>query len=173
MKKITFTFYILLVTMFLLSISHSQAQQKIQGERLSVPSGMEQPEFAQERIKRLRQAANVLRKLAAQPLPDHLESRERYEALRYIKWLNDSSLQLESLTEKWDTSLKALTSKLTTNPTKLMAATKQIGEMNMSFNLQYLQLQQKMQAENRQFTLVSNIMKVKHDTARNAINNVR
>ena len=46
-------------------------------------------------------------------------------------------------------------------------------QMDPSFNLQYLQLQQKMQADNRQFTLMSNIMKTKHDTAKNAINNVR
>lgn len=46
-------------------------------------------------------------------------------------------------------------------------------EMDASFNLEYLQLQQDMQAQNRQFTLVSNIMKVKHDTAKAAINNVR
>ena len=54
-----------------------------------------------------------------------------------------------------------------------MIATKQMQEMNMSFNMQYLQLQQKMQSDNRQFTLMSNIMKTKHDTAKNAINNVR
>ncbi len=54
-----------------------------------------------------------------------------------------------------------------------MAAAKQMQEMNMSFNMQYLMLQQKMQADNRQFTTLSNIMKTKHDTAKNAINNVR
>ena len=46
-------------------------------------------------------------------------------------------------------------------------------EMDMSYNLQYLQLQQDMQAENRQFTMMSNIMKTKHDTAKAAINNIR
>ena len=46
-------------------------------------------------------------------------------------------------------------------------------EMSQSFNVQYLALQQDMQRENRQFTMVSNIMKTKHDTAKNAINNVR
>ena len=45
--------------------------------------------------------------------------------------------------------------------------------MDQSFNLQYLDLQQNMQHENRQFTLVSNIMKTKHDTAKSAINNIR
>ena len=43
----------------------------------------------------------------------------------------------------------------------------------MSFNLQYLNLQEKMQNENRQFSTVSNVLKTKHDTAKNAINNVR
>jgi hypothetical protein len=46
-------------------------------------------------------------------------------------------------------------------------------EMSQNFNLQYLDLQQDMQNENRQFTLVSNIMKTKHDTAKSAINNIR
>jgi hypothetical protein len=56
---------------------------------------------------------------------------------------------------------------------QLFTATRQMQEMNMSFNLQYLMLQQKMQGENRQFTLMSNIMKTKHETAKAAINNVR
>jgi hypothetical protein len=55
----------------------------------------------------------------------------------------------------------------------LMQETKRMQELNMSFNLQYLGLQQKMQADNRQYTTLSNIMKTKHDTAKNAINNVR
>jgi hypothetical protein len=43
----------------------------------------------------------------------------------------------------------------------------------MSFNLQYLQLQETMQNENRQYTMVSNIMKTKHDTVKNSIGNIR
>ncbi len=54
----------------------------------------------------------------------------------------------------------------------LMQATQQMQETQMSFNLQYLQLQNSMQNENRQFTMVSNIMKTKHDTAKNTISNV-
>jgi len=56
---------------------------------------------------------------------------------------------------------------------QMMQATQELQELNMSFNLQYLALQQHMQSENRQFTAISNIMKTKHDTAKNAINNVR
>lgn len=48
-----------------------------------------------------------------------------------------------------------------------------LQESNVSFNLQYLQLQQKMQVESRRFTLLSNIMKTKHDTAKNVIQNIR
>lgn len=55
----------------------------------------------------------------------------------------------------------------------LLQETKRMQELNQSFNLQYLQLQQNMQNDNRQFTTLSNIMKTKHDTAKNSINNVR
>ena len=56
---------------------------------------------------------------------------------------------------------------------QLFAAVKQMQEMQMSFNLQYLMLQNKISHENRQFSMVSNIMKNKHDTAKNSINNIR
>jgi hypothetical protein len=55
----------------------------------------------------------------------------------------------------------------------LLNATKNMQEMAQSFNLQYLQLQEKMQAENRSFSTVSNVMKTKHDTAKSSISNVR
>jgi len=55
----------------------------------------------------------------------------------------------------------------------LLNATKQMQETQMSFNLQYLQLQSQMQNENRSYTAISNIMKTKHDTVKNSINNVR
>ena len=55
----------------------------------------------------------------------------------------------------------------------LMNQTKQLQEMQMSFNLQYLTLQQKMQGENRQFSTISNVLKTKHDTTKNSINNIR
>jgi hypothetical protein len=51
--------------------------------------------------------------------------------------------------------------------------TKGMQEMMQSFNLQYLQLQEKMQQENRSFSTISNVMKTKHDTAKASINNVR
>ncbi|HLT28599.1 MAG TPA: hypothetical protein VK013_01050 [Myxococcaceae bacterium] len=44
---------------------------------------------------------------------------------------------------------------------------------SFAFNQQYLQLQSEMQRESRQFTAVSNVMKVRHDSAKASINNVR
>jgi hypothetical protein len=55
----------------------------------------------------------------------------------------------------------------------LIQATKEMQETQMSFNLQYLQLQSQMQTENRSYTAVSNIMKTKHDTMKNTIANIR
>ena len=55
----------------------------------------------------------------------------------------------------------------------LLQATKNMQETQMSFNLQYLQLQQQMQTENRTFTSVSNVLKTRHDTVKNSIGNIR
>lgn len=55
----------------------------------------------------------------------------------------------------------------------LLQQTQRMQEMNQSFNLQYLQLQENMQADNRQFTTLSNVMKTKQETAKNAIGNIR
>ena len=52
-------------------------------------------------------------------------------------------------------------------------STGSMQETQMSFNLQYLQLQSQMQNENRSYTAVSNIMKAKHDTVKNSISNIR
>ena len=46
-------------------------------------------------------------------------------------------------------------------------------EMNQSFSMQYLALQQGIQQDTREFNLLSNIMKTKHEAAKNAVNNIR
>ena len=56
---------------------------------------------------------------------------------------------------------------------QLLSVTKAMQETQMSFNLQYLQLQSQMQHENRSYTAISNIMKTKHDTVKNSIGNIR
>ncbi len=39
--------------------------------------------------------------------------------------------------------------------------------------LQYLELQRQMQDENRRYTVLSNVLRARHETARSAINNIR
>ena len=39
--------------------------------------------------------------------------------------------------------------------------------------MQFLTLQNNMQQENQKFSTLSNVMKVRHDTAKNSISNVR
>ncbi len=60
-----------------------------------------------------------------------------------------------------------------TSQAQLLQAIQQLQETQMNFNLQYLQLQNAMQDANRQFAMVSDIMKTKHDTVKNSINNIR
>jgi hypothetical protein len=54
----------------------------------------------------------------------------------------------------------------------IMEATRALQAEAQTFNLQYLQLQEAMQRESREFTSLTNVMKVKHDCAKAAINNI-
>jgi hypothetical protein len=121
--------------------------------------------LAKQRIERLRQVAKTLHGLTDQAPPVNLSASERDEAKRYYLWLIESSRRLGELADRWQAALVKGTQTETTR--------QNMQEMSQSFNLQYLDLQQNMQQENRQFTLVSNIMKNKHDTAKNSINNIR
>ncbi|HUI34995.1 MAG TPA: hypothetical protein VLX67_05700 [Stellaceae bacterium] len=58
------------------------------------------------------------------------------------------------------------------SPVSVTHANQAMQETQMSFNLQYLQLQNTMQQDNRQYTAISNIMKTKHDTVKNTISNI-
>ena len=54
----------------------------------------------------------------------------------------------------------------------ILEATRALQAAAQTFNLQYLQLQEAMQRESREFTALTNVMKVKHDSAKAAINNI-
>lgn len=54
----------------------------------------------------------------------------------------------------------------------VLAATRALQQESQAFNLQYLQLQEDMQRESREFTAISNVMKVRHDSAKAAIQNI-
>jgi hypothetical protein len=44
---------------------------------------------------------------------------------------------------------------------------------SQQFNLYYLQLQEQLSAENRAYSAMSNVLKARHDTVKNAIGNIR
>ena len=54
----------------------------------------------------------------------------------------------------------------------VLEATRAIQQEARTYNLQYLQLQEAMQRESREFTALSNVMRVKHDSAKSAIANI-
>jgi hypothetical protein len=86
--------------------------------------------------------------------------------------LTEIEQRLIALTAQVGTLLAEFGASIAESQAQLMAATVQMQQAQMSFNLQYLQLQSQMQNENRNYTMVSNIMKTKHDTVKNTISNI-
>lgn len=56
---------------------------------------------------------------------------------------------------------------------ELLQAQQAMNSESFSLNYAYVGLQKEMEQESRQFNLVSNIMKTRHDTAKASINNIR
>ncbi len=112
---------------------------------------------------------------------DHLKLQDEMKELQVQQAKFEAMLQeMQSYNErmkKFTTRLKSWEKEMDaaarTKNSELFNATKQMQETQMSFNLQYLQLQNQMQNESRKFTMISNIMKTKHETVKNSISNVR
>ena len=108
-------------------------------------------------------AVHEMEKLARTPAEKALAARDR-QAVE----------QLETMLRRRSEARAAVGAAAGGNSQQqLLEATRQMQETQMSFNLQYLQLQSQMQHENRSYTAISNIMKTKHDTVKNSISNVR
>ena len=102
--------------------------------------------------------------------------QQKNQLLTMMNAFNEQQKKVTSRVEKLEASyngLGAAPAYTGNTDSSLINATKQLQETNLSFNLQYLQLQSQMQQENRSYTAVSNIMKTKHDTVKNSISNVR
>lgn len=112
-----------------------------------------------QRIAILRATASTFRRVAAElPSAAPAQDAEANAAGGYAAWLRTQAAKMDALAAQGERAL---------------SATKDMEEQQMSFNLQYLQLQSQMQHENRSYTAVSNIMKTKHDTVKNSISNIR
>ena len=117
------------------------------------------PEFSAE----YEQMQNGLKLLETQRLELAMKLKQHDSTLKVVKG------QVEQLEKKANASVPTVGN---AQP-QLLDATKQMQAIQMSFNLQYLQLQSQMQHENRSYTAISNIMKTKHDTVKNSISNIR
>lgn len=56
---------------------------------------------------------------------------------------------------------------------ELLAEQREMNRESQAFSAMYLRMQSDMQQESREFNAVSNIIKVRHDSAKAAINNIR
>jgi len=109
------------------------------------------------RVSTLREVSDLLRREASAPTPRNLSTAELDEAKSYSAWLYQTADRLDALAQVGDAAI----------------STGVMTEMSQTFTMQYLAIQQKLQQETREFNLISNIMKTKHEAAKNAVNNIR
>jgi hypothetical protein len=64
-------------------------------------------------------------------------------------------------------------SSLASARSELFEAARNLQDSSFAYNMQYLQLQAAMQDRDRAFTAISNIMKARHENAKNSISNIR
>ena len=128
----------------------------------ALAQGSPQPSQAMANIAVARAAVDEMRRLARTPEEKALAERDFVLVERAAR-----------LVIRRDSSRAAAEAAKGMSSDQLLNATKQMQETQMSFNLQYLQLQSQMQHENRSYTAISNIMKTKHDTVKNSISNIR
>lgn len=107
----------------------------------------------------------------SEDLEQNLSALEGYSA-SISRFNEELDSRIKQFSEKSAQFIESITTHAG-NQEQLLQAAKEMQAMQMSFNLQYLNLQNQMQNENRQFTMISNIMKTKHDTVKNSISNIR
>jgi hypothetical protein len=135
---------------------------------------------ADAQIAAMRESSRKLTGMAEEPLPAFRSPQERKDAEAWRAFLSRAGHQLEALASEWEQARvtdrsgeRSGTAAAGGSQAALMNASHEMQEMNQGFNLQYLNLQQKIQAENRAYTALSNVMKTKHDTVKNAIGSAR
>jgi hypothetical protein len=140
-----------------LMLASSAGAQKTPAETVAAPAetGCKQPLDActRDRIAGLKAQSKALTAAYRMKPPASLTAEEKDQLRNYDRWLRTQSDRTRELAERGTAS--------TTTATQ------------MAFHEQYQVLQKQMQNENRRYAAISNIMKTKHDTAKNAISNVR
>jgi hypothetical protein len=110
-----------------------------------------------KRVDALRQLSDSLQHAADLPPAETPKNGADEDALdKYNRWLRSKSMEATDLAAMGERALA-----------------EQNQQTNLSFNMQFLRLQEAMQTESRQFTSVSNVLKTRHDTVKNSIANMR
>lgn len=151
----------------------------------SVAGARNDATMVKPRVAILRQTAATFRQMAAS-LPAEALPAELADAQAYARWLSAKADQMDALAGRGEGAISGGTgagagagpsaiggSAGGSSQDQLLGATRNMQETQMSFNLQYLQLQSQMEHEHRSYTALSNIMKTRHDAVRHPINNVR
>lgn len=100
------------------------------------------------------------------------EATQAHEAMdRCVSNLEKHLRDLSMAMNRHHSRVTALLTQASARPESKTIA--ELQQIQAAFNMQYLRLQSQMQHENRSYTAVSNIMKTKHDIAKNSISNVR
>ena len=115
-------------------------------------------------MAKLKQTREQFLAVAAAPLPDGLSAEQRVEAKRYLVWLRVCAAHMEALAAKGDGG---------GSQAQLLDATRDMQETQEAFNRQYLQLQDSMQNENRQYAAAATVLKSTRDSVKNSISNLR
>jgi hypothetical protein len=120
---------------------------------------------SRRRIQTLKVADRQLRALALETSKP-VGLREADDLLKkfaqnYAKWLTRLSSECLKLAASTEAAARDAVTAI------------EVETVEKVFDAQYLLLQVRMQNENRSYTAVSNIMKTRHDTAKNSIGNIR
>jgi hypothetical protein len=165
MKNLTSRYCHLFLLVFLISLFISPMKAVGQDQ----PSdNIDTAQFAQVRIEKLQQAGKQLHELGAQPLPKNLAADEKTQAMRYTRWLINSSRKLNDLASRWQNKLNDVG--MTQSRVLSM---KQMKEANTSFNRQYSVIRDELSRELRQYAMISHRMKGNYDSVQSSINSLR
>lgn len=123
---------------------------------------------AQIRIARLRQTADQLRLLAAQPRPSNLGAEAAAEFARHESWLRLAESRVSTLADEWETRLRPLAGATPARADEFGRAL----DLNGFFEAQSAALQTKLQREGVAAGFRSEPVRAVHDTARVVIGNM-
>lgn len=123
---------------------------------------------AEIQIARLRQTADQLRLLAAQPKPANLAGETAIEFARHESWLRQAERRVSTLADEWERRLRPLAGATPARADEFGRAI----DLNGFFQTQSATLQAKLQRESVAAAFTSDPVRAVHDTARVVIGNM-